>query len=76
MRKSVKTSYKMKFFNNKDENIQTTKRERERESLQVLLRVDHCLADGLRLVKAAGGFVKFEDGSTKRAPDLMIGRSD
>lgn len=28
-----------------------------------LLRVDHCLADGLRLVKASGGFVKFEDGS-------------
>lgn len=30
---------------------------------QVILRVDHCLADGLRIVKAAGGFLFFEDGS-------------
>lgn len=29
----------------------------------VVLRINHCLGDGLRIVKAAGAFMKFEDGS-------------
>jgi len=29
----------------------------------VMIRTNHCLADGLRFVKAAGAFLQFEDGS-------------
>lgn len=38
----------------------------------VVWRLDHCMGDGLRLVKAAGGFMTFEDGSPAELAILKV----